>query len=578
MATGRYLPHQRAHINVADNPDFLIRVVDYFMETPPILGMRKRALDMHVRKTNVLAASKFLYAEFESQALGEMIVLELPTASRISIEITMRLLHGSFNDDCINLDVKECYNVIFVMRALKLNDRLMKPWFESFILKFRQRNGELDLPTARALAFPSYDMNDADTFGRLTKFIVLNLVGKFTELNQTLNMEAHMPARLLDIISSASRDIMAPIPGDLNEILEDLLACTCEGRTQAVVAYLDFLKHKNLWPINKTPVDMSIQAVLDHLKEMQASIEPQPCSQCCQSYESHFGRISANATSFEGFCLDCVKMSESAYTVDSPFFRRDRHQKHDRNCRVRHGFNTWKLSCMGPRRVMAQRDGMARDGFWYFTAAPNMQITTEPSSSGISEEERRNDSRSKTRGKYLSAYTVANGVSSVQQFETEKELDEHLKQHELVHGKAAREKRAAAKAAEAGVEEVAAEISDVGAANADKQEGTMETVPVEETDEDVVNTPESSTASEHTPILFAHERTGSNPGTPEPLPTPPTEDSAAATAAPWRTASPAFRGSFPLDVVAEEDEECEVEVVGGEEEWSLFNVFGVHLK
>ncbi|KAF1982088.1 hypothetical protein K402DRAFT_424810 [Aulographum hederae CBS 113979] len=73
-------------------------------------------------------------------------------------------------------------------------------------------------------------------------------------------------------------------------------------------------------------------------------------------------------------------------------------------------------------------------------------ITLEPSSSGISEEERRNDSRSKSRGYYMSAYTVANGVSSVQQFEIEKKLDEHLKQLELVHGKAAREKRAAAEA------------------------------------------------------------------------------------------------------------------------------------
>ncbi|CAG8976100.1 hypothetical protein HYALB_00002379 [Hymenoscyphus albidus] len=225
------------------------------------------------------------------------------------------------------------------------------------------KDNELNI---RMLLYPAYIFDDAKVFASLTQLLAYSFAGHITESNPTDNRRLHLDGNMVGRMVAYC---YMPVSGSLNGARGSLknqlvggffqpqeefpkLSCKCKG--DSVIEYLKAVQKTEIWPVQRLQ-QKSIFDIIDcpGTINFACKIPENACMHCRRLLSrTVISELRMKvATSFQGICLDCVKMTKTE-DVDSDYWTHDEDRAWDEDCRISHKQPTWYWSFMGRKDIM----------------------------------------------------------------------------------------------------------------------------------------------------------------------------------------------------------------------------------
>lgn len=281
-----------------------------------------------------------------------------------SLEIVLRVHHGTLNDDCVrNVPIEAMWEIANLCSYLNMNADRMRRWFAEWYAFARKPASTHD---HRRLLWPCWYYDHAEGFMKSTKYLVYNETKVISDGNPTdlyqwglptlvirkLSFRGQHPNRLLKDPErlNAARGRLRTIMfrGLWVPIQQCLFArCACSPHT-----FRDYFKHlcvTQVFPFEETTKDTSIEDMLRRLRGFSFRAKRQACGICKADYVK-LARdvVEETSTYFEGMCLDCLDTS-SRRDHDADYRNQLTWWNLTTSCRVRHDEPTWYFSFNGRR-------------------------------------------------------------------------------------------------------------------------------------------------------------------------------------------------------------------------------------
>ncbi|CAG8957241.1 hypothetical protein HYFRA_00009443 [Hymenoscyphus fraxineus] len=206
----------------------------------------------------------------------------------------------------------------------------------------------------RMLLYPAYLFDDAKVFAALTKILVYSFAGHITESNPTYNRSLHLDGNMIGSLNGARGSLKNHLVAGFFQPQEEFPKLDCKCRGDSVIEYLKAVQKTEIWPVHR----LQHKSIFDIINcpgtvNFACKIPENACKQCRRLLSrTVISELRMKvASSFQGICLDCVKMTNTE-DVDSDYWTHDENREWDVGCRISHKQPTWYWSFMGRKGVM----------------------------------------------------------------------------------------------------------------------------------------------------------------------------------------------------------------------------------
>ena len=208
---------------IDENGDLTVEIIEYDNELKSGNGNRpiKQTQQFRVSKAVLSKNSTVFAAMFVPSHWREsqMELVKLEEDSVASMNIWLRILHGTDADHCVPLE--EMWRLVAACDKFHFNLSLLKPWFAEWYKKydieqcyrnwaFNDDRGHRTVQlNPRSLLYPCYIFDHAKGFKRATHFLSYHFVGHITEYNPTTHLDLRLPSRIIRKLSYLSLVLVA---------------------------------------------------------------------------------------------------------------------------------------------------------------------------------------------------------------------------------------------------------------------------------------------------------------------------------------------------------------------------------
>ncbi|KAH9216437.1 hypothetical protein DL95DRAFT_460295 [Leptodontidium sp. 2 PMI_412] len=273
--------------------------------------------------------------------------LDLCHENVAAVELWMKVLHDSVVEDSFKTTSIE--TIWIAIEAMNGGNRLYK----------------FSVDDLRQLMYLCHEFDDARGFADVTRRLAYENEGHIAEKNPTRFRHLHLQQRIIGGLNAARGNLKSKIHQGIY-INRRFLASGCSCKKDGFVAYELALDKTGVWPLEEVltgKYQLSIQKVLDDLRNFEYDSPNQTCGLCKEDFGKAVVRPTVNSTqhSFDGLCLDCMDLAG----------RRDWDRDYDNhryigseNCRIYHGqpsfYFSWIARKQQPDYYERERDTRKR--------------------------------------------------------------------------------------------------------------------------------------------------------------------------------------------------------------------------
>ncbi|KAF1922049.1 hypothetical protein BDU57DRAFT_584981 [Ampelomyces quisqualis] len=219
----------------------------------------------------------------------------------------------------------------------------LKAWFEKWYATSIERF-ELDIDSARGLAFPCQLFDHALAFARVTKWLAYNHVG-YVKQRPPKGFKGHRgfhppPGEFVGPVNHARSGLKTTLHKSLYKKCGHLLrykTSDCECWAPTVGHCFAALTKIECFPVEDIISYTSVSQILSRLSTFKYDYIP--ACQNCRAMEWEVVVLKAKSNTekyFDGLCLDCMDRMDGRW---------------DTNCRIKHNQSTWYVSWLGKPNV-----------------------------------------------------------------------------------------------------------------------------------------------------------------------------------------------------------------------------------
>ncbi|KAL8927226.1 MAG: hypothetical protein Q9208_002402 [Pyrenodesmia sp. 3 TL-2023] len=283
------------------------------------------------------------------EAAASHVVLEDDNLS--AVEIWLRVLHDKETQRSYTVAVSVLRHLIILADKYIIED--LSPvctWFEEWFDRWDtiHRGSTPGVNAVRELLYPTWRLNHATAFARVTKFLAYEDSGHVTEsYPRDDGTHLHLPPRIIQQLNAAKGRLRNILNQHLLDVTKELFKANCRCKEKAFFGYGKALYKVNVWPPDTEALRNSIHTITDRLAKFHFTAAPGSCRSCAKNYNG----IVSNACSytlsyFDGLCLDCMDMTKTE-NDNKDYWRHNEQKEWDKECRATHGEPTWYFSFMG---------------------------------------------------------------------------------------------------------------------------------------------------------------------------------------------------------------------------------------
>ena len=205
---------------IDESGDITVEVTEYDDELKNGDGKRsvKQIHQFRVSKAVLSKNSTVFAAMFVPSHWREtqMELVKLEEDSVASMNIWLRILHGTRTDPDHCVPLEEMWRLVAACDKYHFNLSLLKPWFAEWYKKYdieqcyrnwainHDRGHRIDRLDPRSLLYPCYIFDHAKGFKRATHFLSYHDFGHITEYNPTTHLNLRLPSRIIRKMSYPS--------------------------------------------------------------------------------------------------------------------------------------------------------------------------------------------------------------------------------------------------------------------------------------------------------------------------------------------------------------------------------------
>lgn len=129
------------------------------------------------------------------------------------------------------------------------------------------------------------------------------------------------------------------------EKVNKFLESNCPCKEKALWEYCTGLARTGVWPL-ESHITKDVESLVHGLRKFTYEKPTGACVDCSSDLKSYVDGVAlAVRHNFDGICLDCINLTRQE-SVPKTYWSKDREDRHDAGCRIRHDQATWYVTLL----------------------------------------------------------------------------------------------------------------------------------------------------------------------------------------------------------------------------------------